>query len=232
MFDWLIALDKELLLFCNAIHYPWLDNFYWMVTSRMLNIYMVLPLLAIMFHRRKALDAVLLIFTIALVVLLCDQVASSVFKPLFMRLRPSQDPSLSVILVNGYHGGGLYGFISSHAANSVGVAVFLALLFRNRFFSVAIALWAFLTGYSRIYLGVHFPGDVLVGSIVGAMIGWGVFYLYNRLRLLLHKKSILSSVENPYSRDICARYFAIYIFILFAILLLLSFFKHQYYIFL
>ena len=141
MFDWLIALDKELLLMCNAVHFPWLDNFYWMVSSRVLNIFMVLPLLSIMMHRRKLLEAVLLLLSLALVVLICDQVASGIFKPLFMRLRPSHDPSLSVVLVNGYRGG-LYGFISSHAANSVGAAIFIALIFRNRWLSLAMALWA------------------------------------------------------------------------------------------
>ena len=222
MLDWLIALDKELLLLCNSIHYPWLDNFYWMVTSRTLNIFMVLPLLSIMAHKRKLTEALLLLFTIALVVLLCDQIASSVFKPLFMRLRPSHDPSLSVILVNGYRSG-LYGFISSHAANSVGVAVFLALLFRHRWFTLAIAVWALLTSYSRIYLGVHFPGDVLVGALVGACIGWAMYKLYCKSRSVLFSKGLLSQSENPYRIDIYARFFALFILFIFVVLLVVSF---------
>ncbi|MBR5843670.1 MAG: phosphatase PAP2 family protein [Bacteroidaceae bacterium] len=221
MLDWLIALDKELLLFCNGIHYPWSDNFYWMVTSRMLNIFMVLPLLSIMMHRRKLVEAILLLLSIALVVLLCDQIASSVFKPLFMRLRPSHDPSITVLLVNGYRSG-LYGFISSHAANSVGVAVFLALLFRHRWFTCAIAVWALLTSYSRIYLGVHFPGDVLVGAAVGATIGWGIYALYNKARCILLKKGLIADPQNPYRIDIYARYFATFIALLFVVLLVLS----------
>lgn len=207
---------------CNAVHFPWLDNFYWMVSSRVLNIFMVLPLLSIMMHRRKLLEAVLLLLSLALVILICDQVASGIFKPLFMRLRPSHDPSLSVVLVNGYRGG-LYGFISSHAANSVGAAIFIALIFRNRWLSLAMALWASLTCYSRIYLGVHFPGDVLVGAIVGSIVGWCIYTLYNRVRRWLQEKNILPYGENPYRRDIYARYFATYVLFLFAILLVVSF---------
>ena len=222
MLDWLIALDKELLLLCNSVHFPWLDDFYMMVTSRTLNIFMVIPLLAIMAHRRKGLDALILVLAIALVVTLCDQIASSVFKPLFMRLRPSHDPSLSVILVDGYRCG-LYGFISSHAANSVGVAVFLALVFRNRFFSCAIAMWAAFTSYSRVYLAVHFPGDILVGALVGALIGWGLYHLYCYVRRVLFNKNILSQQQIPYRRAAYAQYFALYILLLFVILLIVSF---------
>lgn len=222
MLDWLIELDKELLLLCNATHFTWLDNFNFIITSRWLNVFMVLPLLAILAHRRKGLEAVIVILAIALVVLLCDQIASSFFKPTFQRLRPSHDPSLDVVIINNYRCG-LYGFISSHAANTFGVAVFLLLLFRHRIFSVAIIMWAVLVSYSRIYLGVHFPGDILVGAVVGVLVGWGIYWLYNRLRAFLFSRNLLSVAQNPYRQDYYARYFAIYIVLLFVILFAISF---------
>lgn len=116
MLDFLIDLDKSALLLCNGTHTLWLDNFNWMITARWFNVFVALPLLVMMglviFKHKKqgVIEAMLVIVALALAVLIADQVASSFFKPLFQRLRPSHDPSLSVILVNDYHGG-RYGFV-------------------------------------------------------------------------------------------------------------------------
>lgn len=222
MLDWLISFDKELLLLCNGAHTPWLDNFMWMVSERWLNIAMIVPLILILLHRRKGLEGVLVILTIALIVLLCDQIASSFFKPVFQRLRPSHDPTLTVTLINGYTGG-LYGFISSHASNTFGVALFLLMVFRNRWFSAAILLWAVVVSYSRIYLGVHFPGDILCGALLGVIIGYIMYRAYEWLRMQFFMKQRISEMQNPYRRDIYAHLFAAYIPALFITLLVISF---------
>lgn len=222
MLDWLIDLDKTLLLFCNGTHYPFLDTFFWIVTSKWLNIFLIVPLLYIIMRGRLWKEALLVVVAIALTVTICDQVASSVCKPLFERLRPTHDPTLSVITVNGYTGG-LYGFISSHAANSFGVAIFLALLFRNKLFTIAILFWAAMVSYSRIYLGVHFPGDILAGALWGAIAGWAVYTLYNMSRKALSTHSHDATTQSPYRCDKYASYFAIYIFAMFFVLFIISF---------
>jgi undecaprenyl-diphosphatase len=80
-------------------------------------------------------------------------------------------------VVNG-ECGGLYGFVSSHASNSFNVA-FLSLMFiKKRWYTISIISWAAIIGYSRIYLGVHYPGDVICGALLGAFVGWGVYKLY------------------------------------------------------
>lgn len=207
MLDWLISCDKEMLLFFNSVHTAWFDNFFWMLSAKWLNVFIAIPFIIILFHCRAKWDALFIILALALTVLLCDQIASSVFKPLFQRLRPTHDTSMMVNIVNGYTGG-RYGFISSHAANAFGVATFLLYVFRNKFFTCAIFTWAVLVAFSRIYLGVHFPADILGGVLVGMCVGKVVFVLYSRLRVRLSNSKHLVTIENPYMLNGYAIFFA------------------------
>jgi undecaprenyl-diphosphatase len=137
-------------------------------------------------YKRKFLIIVLFIILAAT---LADQ-TSVLVKNLVQRLRPCHDPSLQglVHLFNG-ECGGLYSFVSSHATNSFDVALLSLLFIRKRWFSIGIITWAIVIGYTRIYLGVHYPGDVICGSILGALIGWGVYSLYvlTDNKILKHK---------------------------------------------
>jgi undecaprenyl-diphosphatase len=128
-------------------------------------------------------EAGLMIYNaLALLVTLCDQISSNIFKEGFERLRPSRDPSLEglVDLINGKRGG-KFGFVSSHATNSFGLAAFSLLLFRYRWYTVFILFWASLNSYSRIYMGVHYPGDILGGIILGVLLGVFVYWFYKKV---------------------------------------------------
>jgi undecaprenyl-diphosphatase len=130
--------------------------------------------------------------SVALLVLLCDQIASGFFKPFFHRFRPTHHPDFQaqVKTVFGYTGG-LYGFMSSHASNAFGFSVFTSLVFRNRLFTGMIFLFALLNIYSRVYLGVHFISDVVAGAFVGSLTGYLVYrlYLFSRYKWLNVEKN-------------------------------------------
>ena len=115
---------------------------------------------------------------LALTVLVADQVSSGLIKHLVERLRPTHDPSLenAVHVINGYRGG-LYGFVSSHAANFFAVSTLVALVMRHRVVTLGLFTWAVLQCYSRVYLGVHYPGDILGGIVVGVLAGLLVWFL-------------------------------------------------------
>ena len=139
-------------------------------------------ILWILFRSCRWQTAMVYLFSLVCAIVLTDQVCASVIRPAVERLRPSNiENSISgmAYIVNGYRGGS-YGFPSCHAANSFALTVFVALFVRRRAFTVFIVGWALLNSYSRLYLGVHYPGDLLVGAIIGSLFG---FVCYHAARL-------------------------------------------------
>ena len=195
MIDSLIELDKAIFLVFNSHHTLYFDQVMWVITGKMIWIPLILSFIYVFFKQGWK-EALLAVLMVALTVLLCDQISSGICKPLFERFRPTHDPEFSqyVTTVNGYLGG-MYGFKSSHAANAFGVAVFTSLIFRNRLFTVSVLIWAILSCYSRLYLGVHYPGDIIFGALVGALSGYVCYKIYQKL----HEK-IFSGKANPYKK--------------------------------
>ena len=182
--DSIIQLDHSLFLTINGWHSPFLDFVMFWLSNKYIWIPLYAVLLTLLIRENRSYWWLLLIAA-AVLVTLTDQLSVKLFKDIFLRLRPCHDPTLGGMarVLNG-HCGGQYGFISSHAANTFGLAVFVGSLLKNRFRWMlwAMLLWAGIVSYSRIYLGVHFPGDVLVGAMVGALIGFLVYKLFVLVR--------------------------------------------------
>jgi undecaprenyl-diphosphatase len=198
--DSIIEMDKKLLLFLNSLHHPWLDPvmFYFTQTFFWLPLY---AFLIFLIFKNYGTRSWYLLIGIAVTITIADQITSSLMKPFFARFRPSHEPSLkgAVHLVKNYFGegvykGGLYGFASSHAANTFGTAIFLWLTLRPFYrWTAWIFLWAAMMTYTRIYLGVHYPGDIVVGALVGAACGWMGFKFSS---WLLNRSNVSSVTPN------------------------------------
>jgi undecaprenyl-diphosphatase len=196
--DWLVNTDKNILLQLNGSDSLFWDYLMTGITSTVAWIPVAIALLFVIIKNNTLRESGLIILCIALTILIADQFTSSFCKPFFARFRPAQDPIIMymVDVVDGYRGG-RYGFVSSHAANTFGLAVFLTLLIRSKGLSFILFIWASLNAYSRIYLGVHYPGDILFGTLDGVIVGFSVYYLYR----FFHKKCFITNryISNQYT---------------------------------
>ena len=188
MIEQLIEYDKALLRFLNGYHASWLDPVALILTETIVWLPLYLFLLYLVVKEYKK-ECWIILLGVGLTILLADQITASIMKPYFARLRPSREPTLEglVHLVQGYTGG-QYGFASSHAANSFGTATFFFLVFGStKKWMGWLFLWAALITYTRIYLEVHYPGDILVGALVGTICGW-IGYKFSEWMIAWDKK--------------------------------------------
>ena len=172
-----VELDQQLFLYLNSANSPFWDEVmhFLSMTTVWIPLYLGILIYLGMIYKRKFL---IIIFFLIIAVTLTDQTALLI-KNTVERLRPCHEPALQGLVhtVNG-ECGGMFGFVSSHAANSFNVALLSLLFIRKKWYSVSIIIWAAAIGYSRIYLGVHYPADVFCGSILGAGVGSCIYRIY------------------------------------------------------
>ncbi|QSE96905.1 phosphatase PAP2 family protein [Fulvivirga lutea] len=171
MIEYLIELDKSLFFFLNGLHSSWMDPIMFWISDKKIWIpfYLFLAGWIIKTFNKKS---IIYLLALGLAITITDQVISGFMKGFFERFRPSRDPENQgmVHIVNGYTGG-KYGFASSHSGNAFALAMFIYLTFREYKWVWLMFVWAAIVAYSRVYLGVHYPGDILVGGIIGLIFG-------------------------------------------------------------
>lgn len=180
--DWsaLIEFDKQLLLMVNGSDSLFVDGLAKTLTTAATWIPLYVALFYLVLKNNDSVQKILLIVACAgLCVLLAGTIDDMIVKPAVSRWRPTHDPDIgmSVDVVNGYRGGN-YGFFSAHASNTFSLAVFFSLLVRSRVLGATLVIWSFVNCWTRLYLGVHFPLDILAGLLWGATVGTLVYLFY------------------------------------------------------
>ena len=184
MLEFLNNLDEKLFLLLNSLSAPWLDPVMFALTDARYWIpFFLIIMVSLVYKFKWQTVSILLFLTIAIIC--ADQLSASLLKPWIGRLRPSHNPELKNLIhtVNGYRGG-QFGFVSSHATNAFAIATFIWLSARKKVSWIWIMfIWAIIFSYTRIYLGVHYPGDIVFGALLGASIGWLMYQLMKRASL-------------------------------------------------
>lgn len=186
MLEALEEFDREIFLFLNGLHQPWLDQAMFYMTKAVFWIPVYLLLLYLIAKTYSWKIMLWSLLAVAVIVTIGDRISVELFKEVFQRYRPSRNIEIGPIIhiVNDYRGG-LYGFVSSHATNFFGISTFVILLLRRRYPAITplLILWASFICYTRVYLGVHYPSDILAGTMLGVVIGFLIYKLFKYLVL-------------------------------------------------
>lgn len=180
MLEWLYQLDKELFLSINSFGYPHFNTFMLWMSNK----YIWFPLYAYLIFRlyqHEGLSFYQPLLALIVLVVITDQVTSGLMKPFFERYRPCHHPQIQELMTGLSKCGGLYGFASSHAANTFGLASFFY-FYKNGKTGMFLLLWAFVVSYSRVYLGAHFPSDVLAGAVIGVCAAYLIYGALHRIQ--------------------------------------------------
>lgn len=198
MLEKLLELDTTLLLTINGWHAPWADSVMWVISAKAtwIPLYLLLIGLLVWKYRQPLSSAkwnwlqkvpvyVIIILVIVASVGLADFISSGILKGWVARPRPTRVPELEGILhlVNGYKSG-RYGFVSSHAANTMACGLLFSLIWRKKIATILLMLWVAMNCYSRMYLGVHYPLDIIGGLIVGSAVALVAYWILRRVDLL------------------------------------------------
>ena len=194
--QWLVEGDSSILLAVNGMHSSYFDTFMWLCSRKFEWIPFYLSILYVLFRNFNWRVVLYSLVAMGVVLLLTDAVSSHFIRPVVARLRPSnlENPISEMIHIVDNHRGGRYGFPSSHASNSWGLVFFVGLLLRRRVLTTFLACWALLLCYSRLYLGVHYPGDLLAGMLLGAVVASLVYYVFWRTTKVI----LPSDMKHPY----------------------------------
>ncbi len=176
----MVEIDHKIFLFLNSLHASFLDPVMWILSMKTvwIPLYLAIIWMVIRKHGKSAWIPLLIVPVLVLI----DDQSTRIIKSLVERPRPCNEPLLEgmVHIFKGHCAGG-YSFISGHAANSFGIAAYTAILLGKRWFTWCIFVWAVLISYSRIYLGVHYPGDILSGALLGLAVGTGLAWIAGKL---------------------------------------------------
>jgi len=176
--EWLqkiLDFDTELFLYFNSFHNYFWDTIMLMVTRKetWALLYLVIIYLFIKNYRSKS---VLILLFLVLTIVASDQI-SVLIKESVQRLRPVHEPAIEHLVHNVFRKGGLHGFVSSHATNMLAIFVFTSRIFKNKSYFFMMLFWAVIVSYSRVYIGVHYPLDIIGGAALGWLLGFAFYKL-------------------------------------------------------